>query len=73
MVPTKKYSKINLDYILSKKNIFIDQKDDQDPDYDFAIYQPESKRLLLFQSKYIINEITVDKKNRCLNHLQKWL
>lgn len=62
MDPTKKYSKINLEYISSKNNIFIDQKDDQGPKYDFAIYKPKDKQLFLFQSKYIINDNTVDKK-----------
>ena len=62
MDPTKKYSKINLEYISSKNNIFIDQKDNNGPDYDFAIYKPKNKQLFLFQSKYIINNSNVDQK-----------
>ena len=61
MQPTKKYANINKEYIKSKKNIFIDQKENGE-DYDFAIYKQNSKQLLLFQAKYIINSGTVVKK-----------
>ena len=62
MKPTKKYANINQEYFTSKNSIFIDQKDPNAEDYDFAIYKPKSKQLLLFQAKYIINRGTVEKK-----------
>lgn len=62
MNPTKKY--INIDkYISSKNNIFIDQKKREGEDYDFAIYKPKSKQLLLFQAKYLISNANVKKKS----------
>ena len=62
MKPTKKYSNINKEYISSKNNIFIDQKKREGESYDFAIYKPKLKKLLLFQAKYIINRGNVNKK-----------
>ena len=62
MKPTKKYANIKKEYFTSKNNIFIDQKKASGQDYDFAIYRPKSKQLLLFQAKYIINKGTVAKK-----------
>ena len=52
---TKKYTNINSKYLSTKNNIFIDQKNRSGADYDFAIYKPKSKQLVLFQSKYLIN------------------
>ena len=71
MNPTKKYTKINLEYISSKDNIFIDQKDDRGPKYDFAIYKPKNKQLFLFQSKYAINDNTVNEKKSFLEYSAK--
>ena len=51
---TKKYNNFNKDYISSKENIFIDQKEDG-KDFDFAIYKQKSKQLILFQAKYLID------------------
>ena len=62
MKPTKTYANINQEYISTKKNIFIDQQRREGEDYNFAIYRPQSKQLLLFQAKYIINKGNVDKK-----------
>ena len=55
MIPTKKYANINNTYLSSKSNIFIDQKKLAGEDYDFAIYKSKSKKLILFQSKYLIS------------------
>ena len=64
MIPTKKYANINQEYISSKKTIFIDQKkgEGEGEDYDFAIYKPQSKQLLLFQANYLISKGNVKKK-----------
>ena len=56
---TEKYQMINQKYFQFKKNIFIDQENNYGQDYDFGIYQPKTKNLLLIQSKYIINNDTV--------------
>ena len=62
---TEKYKLINQNYFQDKHNIFIDQVNNYGEDYDFGIYQPQSKNLLLIQSKYIISHDTV-KKNRSM-------
>ena len=59
MKPTKKYKMINKEYIVTKNNIFIDQKNKEEKDYDFAIYKPNSNQLLLLKAKYIINSQTI--------------
>ena len=56
---TKKYKRINENYFKFKDNILIDQKIRDGKDYDFGIYQPKQKNLILIQSKYIINYNTV--------------
>ena len=60
---TKKYCHNIKKYILSKKNVFIDQKIGGGKDYDFAIYNNTSKKLLLFQAKYTINNGNIQKKS----------
>ena len=57
----EEYKLINTEYFKNKNNIFIEQKDKSGEDYDFAIYNPPSKELLLMQSKYIINNNNVSK------------
>ena len=63
MKPTKKFSMINDKYFSTKNKIFIDQKNKKGQDFDFGIYKPQTKQLLLFQSKYIINNGNVKKKS----------
>ena len=45
---TKKYFHNIKKYILSKKNVFIDQKIGGGKDYDFAIY---NKKIVIISSK----------------------
>ena len=56
---TENYKYINQKYFHSKNNILIDQKDKQGELYDFAIYKPNKKELVLLQSKYKINKDNV--------------
>ena len=63
MNPTEKYQHYIKEYISSKNNIFIDQKKSGGDDYDFAIYQRESKKLLLFQAKYLISNSNIQHKS----------
>ena len=55
------YTNVNQEYLSSKYNVFINQRNDSGSDYDFAIYKPQSKKLLLFQSKYLIDYSNVRK------------
>ena len=53
---TDNYKLFDKNYIKGKKNILITQSKSEGKSFDFAIYKPESKELILFQSKYrIIN------------------
>ena len=52
---TEDYTNVNKEYLSSKNSVFIDQRNTSGLDYDFAIYKPQTKKLLLFQSKYIID------------------
>ena len=61
MDPTPNYININQEYISSKNKIFINQANRYGKSYDFAIYLPKLKQLLLFQAKYVINNGNVDK------------
>ena len=56
---SQNYIGINQNYFKSKKNILIGQENRLGEDYDFGIYKPKSKELLLIQAKYIINNNTV--------------
>lgn len=56
---TKKYKIFDKKYINSKNNILLDQKDNNGKLYDFAIYKPQTNKLILLQSKYTINNDTV--------------
>ena len=49
------YKLLDKKYIQNKKNILITQKNEQGKDYDFAIYKPKNKQLILFQAKYQID------------------
>ena len=55
------YTNVNQEYLSSKYNVFINQNNDSGKGYDFAIYKPQSKKLLLFQAKYLINYGNVTK------------
>ena len=59
MNPTKKYTILNKIYFVSKNNIFLDQKNRYGKSFDFGIYKPQTKELILIQSKYIINNNNV--------------
>ena len=79
MNPTEKYKYYIKEYISSKKNVFINQKMSTEDDYDFAIYQRESNKLLLFQAKYLISRSKIYHKSHyfksadsILNKLNKY-
>ena len=60
---TKNYELLDKKYIQNKKNILITQKNEQGKDYDFAIYKPKNKQLILFQAKYQIDRNLINHKN----------
>ena len=53
------YEAIDSHYFNNKKNIFISQKVFNGKLYDFCIYKPIQKIVILFQAKYIINSDNV--------------
>ena len=57
---SQNYKAINQNYFKSKQNILICQENNKGEDYDFGIFKPKSKELLLIQAKYIINNDTVE-------------
>ena len=60
---TPNFKLLDKEYIKSKKNILITQKNKQGEDYDFAIYKPEKKKLILFQAKYQIENNLIRNKD----------
>ena len=60
---TENFKLLDKGYIESKKNILITQKNEQGKDFDFAIYKPEKKQLILFQAKYQIESNLIKHKN----------
>ena len=60
---TDNYKLLDKEYIKTKKNILITQENEQGKDYDFAIYKPENKELILFQAKYQIDNNLISKKD----------
>ena len=62
---TNEYTMIGDKYIKSKNNIFINQMLSNGANFDFAIFQYKNQKLILFQSKYIIN-------NNTIKHIEKF-
>ena len=60
---TDNYKLFDKNYIKGKKNILITQSKSEGKSFDFAIYKPESKELILFQSKYRIINYLVSYRN----------
>ena len=61
---TENYKLLEKDYIKTKKNILISQKNEQGKKFDFAIFKPKINSLMLFQSKYKIeNKLIFEKKS----------
>ena len=52
MILVDEYKYINIEEIKKKNCIFIFQEDNNEEDYDFAILYPQSKEIILMQSKY---------------------
>jgi len=52
MILVNEYKYINIGEIKKKNCIFIFQEDNNGEDYDFAILYPQSKEIILMQSKY---------------------
>jgi len=57
------YAKINSNYFLNKKIIFINQVDSIGELYDFALFIVKEKNLILFKAKYIIKDLNIKHKN----------
>ena len=60
---TENFKLLDKNYIQGKKNILITQEQREGKIYDFAIYQPEENKLILFQSKYHIEHNLIKSKN----------
>jgi hypothetical protein len=67
------YEAIDSDYFNNKKNIFISQKVFNGKLYDFCIYKPVQKTIILLQAKYIINSDNVLDINAYKNDISRFL
>ena len=53
------YKYIDKNYFLNKKNILFTTTNQNTKSFDFCIYKPEQKVLILLQAKYIINNTSI--------------
>ena len=58
------YTKIDKNYILNKKVIFINQNKSNGELFDFAIYQVKEENLILFQAKYNITSENIKHRDK---------
>ena len=70
---TENYKLLDKDYIKTKKNILISQKNEQGRKFDFAIFKPEINSLILIQSKYRIESSLLSTKESYKEHCSKAL